>query len=72
MKTSPRNITPFVLKELPPLHKLDQRMMRKLRRLADRTGCTVEYHIHEAIVQFVAEQKAERELENKIVSFAKR
>jgi hypothetical protein len=44
-------------------------MMRKLRRLADRTGWTVEQHVREAIAQFVAGCEAERELENKIISF---
>ena len=56
---------------LPPLHKLDQRMMKNLRMLADRTGCTVEDLIHKGIVQFVAKAGAESELENKIISFPK-
>ena len=72
MKGSPENITPFVLEGLPPLHKLNQKMMRKLRKLADQTGCTVEYHIREAISHFVAKLEAENELENKIVNFPKR
>jgi ribbon-helix-helix CopG family protein len=71
MKTSPQNVTPFVLEGLPPSHMLDQKMMRKLRKLADRTGLTVEHHIHEAIAQFVATHEAENELEMKIVSFPK-
>jgi hypothetical protein len=72
MKRSPQNITPFVLEGLPLLHKLDQRMMRKLRNLADRSGLTVEQQIHEAIAQFVAKQETQRELETKIISFPKR
>jgi hypothetical protein len=72
VKKSARNITPFVLEGLPPLHKLDQRMMRNLRNLADRTGCTVDDLIRKAILQFVAKAEAESDLENKIISFPKR
>ncbi len=50
MKTLPQNVVPFVLPGLPPLNKLDQSMMRKLRKLADLTGWTVEDLIHEAIL----------------------
>ena len=63
MKTLPQNIVPFVLRGLPPLNKLDQRMMRKLRKLADLTGWTVEDLIHEGILEFVAKHEAEKELE---------
>jgi hypothetical protein len=42
MKTLSQNIVPLVLRGLPPLNKLDQSMMRKLRKLADLTGWTVE------------------------------
>jgi hypothetical protein len=56
---------------LPPLHKVDQRMMRNLRKLADRTDCTVEDLIRGAIVQFVRNCEAQREVEDKIVSFPK-
>jgi hypothetical protein len=41
---------PFVLRGLPPLNRLDQSMMRKLRKLADLTGWTVEELIHEGIL----------------------
>jgi hypothetical protein len=71
MKTLPQNIVPFVLRGLPPLNKLDQRMMRKLRKLADQTGSTVEDLIHEGILEFVAKSEAERELETKVVRFPK-
>ena len=71
MKTLPRNIVPFVLRGLPPLNKLDQGMMRKLRKLADQTGSTVEDLIHEGILEFVAKSEAERELETKVVRFPK-
>jgi len=72
MKTLPQNIVPFGLRGLPLLNKLDQSMMRKLRRLADRTGWTVEDLIHEGILKFVAKCEAERELETKIIRFPKR
>jgi hypothetical protein len=65
--SNPIQLAPF--DGLPPLHKLDQKMMRSLRKLADQTGCTVEDLVHEAIAQFVAKLELERELENKIISF---
>jgi hypothetical protein len=69
MKTIPQNIVPFVLRGLPPLNKLDQSIMRKLRKLADRTGSTVEDLIHEGVLEFVTEHEAEAELEAKIIRF---
>jgi hypothetical protein len=72
MKTLPQNIVPFVLRGLPPLHKLDQSMMRKLRKLANRTGSTVEDLIHEGILGFVAKCQAEKELETKIIQLPMR
>ena len=69
MKRSPENVVSFVLDGLPPLQKLDQKMMRKLRKLADRSGLTVEGYIREAIAQFVANHSAEEDLERKIISF---
>jgi hypothetical protein len=69
MKMIPQNIVPFVLRGLPPLNKLDQSMMRKLRKLADLTGWTVEDLIHEGILTFVVKCEAERELETKIIRF---
>jgi predicted transcriptional regulator len=51
------------------LNKLDQSVMRKLRKHPDRTSYTVEYHTHEAIAQFLAKAEAEEEMENKIISF---
>ena len=71
MKTLARNIVPFVLRGLTPLNKLDQNMMKKLRKLADRTGWTVEDLIHEGILEFMAKCEAERGLETKIISFPK-
>ena len=71
MKTLAQNIVPFVLRGLTPLNKLDQNMMKKLRKLADRTGWTVEDLIHEGILEFTAKCEAERGLETKIISFPK-
>jgi hypothetical protein len=44
-------------------------MMRKLRKLADRTGWTVEDLIHEGFLEFVAGHEAEKQLETKIIRF---
>ena len=71
MKTLPQNILPFVLRGLPPLDKLDQSMMRKLRKLADRTGWTVEDLIYGGILKLVAKHEARRELETKVIRFPK-
>jgi len=67
MNTRPKNIVPFVLRGLPPLDQLDQRLMRKLRKLADRTGSTVEDLIYEGILEFVTKRQVEKELETKII-----
>src|SRR5262245_38814739 len=67
MKPRSENIVPFVLRGLPPLDKLDQRLMRKLRKLADGTGSTVEDLIHEGILEFVTKCQAEKELKTKII-----
>ena len=72
MKSLPQNIVPFVLRGLPPLNKIDQSIMRKLRKLADLTGWTVADLIHEGILEFVAKQEAEKELETKIIRFPTR
>ena len=69
MKTIPQNIVPFVLRGLPPLNKLDQSIMRKLRKLADRSGWTVEVLIHEGVLEFVTKPEAEDELEAKVIRF---
>lgn len=63
MKARPKNIVPFVLPGLPPLDGLDQRLMRKLRKLADRMGSTVEDLMHEGILDFVAKCQAKKEFE---------
>ena len=72
MKTLPQNIVPFALRGIPPLDKLDQSMMRKLRKVADRTGWTVEDLIHEGILEFVTKCQAENELETKIIQLPMR
>lgn len=43
--------------------------MRKLRKLADRTGGTVEDLIREGFLEFVTKQEVEIDLETKIVRF---
>jgi hypothetical protein len=70
MKTRASNLIPFApFDGVPPLHKLDQKMMKKLRNLADRTGCTVERCIREGFADFVTRHAAEEELEAKIIDF---
>jgi hypothetical protein len=71
MKTLPQNVVPFFLRGLPPLNKLDQSMIRKLRKLADLTGWTVEDLIDQGILQLVVKREAERELKTKIIRFPK-
>jgi hypothetical protein len=71
MKTRPKNIVPFVLRGLPPLDKLDQRLMRKLRKLADRTGWTVEDLIYEGILDVMAKCETEKKLETRIIRLPK-
>jgi len=53
------NVTPFIL-EGWPLDTLDQTTMARLRRLPDRTGCTVADRMHEAMEQFLARKLAAR------------
>jgi hypothetical protein len=71
VKTVQQNIVPFVLRDLPPLNMFDRSIMRKLRKLADRTGATVEDLIREGFLEFVAKQEVEIDLETKIVRFPK-
>jgi hypothetical protein len=47
----------------------DRKFMIRLRRLADRTGETVEEHINRAIIQFVKHCEAEGELPTKVIPF---
>jgi hypothetical protein len=73
MERLPSNMTPFApFHGLPPLHKVDQTMMRRLAELANRKGGSVEDVIREALEQFVVRCEAERELETKIIRFPKR
>jgi hypothetical protein len=70
MKRGTSNLLPFApFDGLPPLNKLDQKMMRSLRKLADQTGWTVERCIREGIADFVAKHAAEQDLETKIIDF---
>ena len=66
----PDNVKQFRLAGLA-VGALDQKMMVALRRLADRTGATVEYHINRAVVNFVERCQAEGELATKIIPFPK-
>jgi hypothetical protein len=73
MKTLSPNMTPFApFDGLPPLNKVDQTTMKRLRELGDRRGWSVENVLHEALEQRVAQREAERELETKIVKFPTR
>ncbi|PYK74196.1 MAG: hypothetical protein DME39_08025 [Verrucomicrobia bacterium] len=66
------NMTPLApFDGLPPLHKVDQTMMRRLGQLAHRSGWSVEQLIHEALEQWVIQCQADRELEIKIIKFPK-
>jgi hypothetical protein len=70
VKTPASNLMPFApFTGLPPLHKLDQKMMRRLRKLADQTGWTVERCIREAIADFVAKHPAEEDAPAKPIKF---
>jgi hypothetical protein len=74
MKTSP-NIVTFLLDgdSRIPLNTIDQKRMRELRRHADTLGKTVPELIHDIVEQgfarAIAEMKAQKELQNKIVKF---
>jgi hypothetical protein len=69
MKPRLSNLVPFApFDGLPPLHRLDQKIMKRLRKLANRTGLTVERCIREAIEEFVAKLTAEGEQETKIIA----
>ena len=74
MKTSP-NIVKFLLDgdSRIPLNTIDQKRMRELRRHADTLGKTVPELIHDIVEQgfarAIAEMKAQKELQNKIVKF---
>ena len=70
MKPRPSNLIPFApFDGVPPLHNLDQKTIRMLRKLADQTGWTVEGCIRQAVEEFVAKLAAEEELETKIIAF---
>src|SRR5262245_30776534 len=69
MKPQSKTIVPFVLRGVPPLDQLNQRLMRKLRKLADRTGSTVEDLLHEGILEFVAKCQTEKEPWTRIIPF---
>jgi hypothetical protein len=69
MKPRLSNLVPFApFDGLPPLHRLDRKIMKRLRKLANRTGWTVERCIREAVKEFVAKLAAEEEQETKIIA----
>jgi len=71
MKMVPPKMIPFTpFDGLPPLHKVDQTMMRRLGQLAHRRGWSVERLIHEALEQWMVQCQVGRELETKIIRFA--
>src|SRR5689334_16603562 len=74
MNTPPRqwpaNVEQFCIGGLA-VSGLDQKMMVTLRLLADRTGETVEYHMKDAVLEFVQRCQAEGELPTKIIRFPK-
>jgi hypothetical protein len=67
-KQWPDNVKEFRLAGLP-VGALDQKIMFTLRRLADRTGETVEYHLNRVVLDFVKRCQAEGELPTKIIAF---
>jgi hypothetical protein len=52
-----------------PLDALDQKQMRRLRRMSDRTRVPIPNLISEALDQTIEAWTAEAELPNKIVKF---
>ena len=74
MKTS-SNVVKFLLDgdSRIPLDAIDQKRMRELRRHADTMGKTVPELIRDLVEQgfgrAIAEMKAQKELQNKIVKF---
>jgi hypothetical protein len=67
MKT-PQNVVKFRLAGFP-LDVLDQKRMRRLRRMSDRTGVPIPDLIGEAVDQVVDAWLAKAELPNKILKF---
>ena len=68
MKTWPQNVARFKIDGIPVDH-LDQRMMRKFRRIADWSGWTVADHLHQAMEDYIAKREAEKQLQAKIIIF---
>ena len=68
MKTWPQNVARFTIDGIP-VDELDQRMMRKFRRIADWTGWTMADHLHQAMEDYTAKCDAEKQLQAKIIIF---
>jgi hypothetical protein len=64
MKALPQNVTAFKMGGWA-MHNLDQKMLRRLKRIADRNGFTLEEAMTDAVRSFLAEC----ELEEKIIRF---
>ena len=64
----PRNVVKFRLAGFP-MDALDQKRMRRLRRISDRTGVPIPDLISEAVDQVAEAWLAQAELPNKIVQF---
>jgi hypothetical protein len=69
-KRWPDNVKQFRIAGLG-MGAFDQKIMVSLRRLADRTGETVEDHINRAILQFIKRCEADGELAAKVIPFPK-
>jgi hypothetical protein len=64
MKALPQNVTAFRIGGWA-MHNLDQKMLRCLKKIADRKGRTLEEAMTDAVRSFLAEC----ELEEKIIRF---
>ena len=67
-KEPPLNVVRFRLSGFP-LDALDQKRMRRLRRMSDRTGVPIPDLISEIVGRVIEIWLAEAELTNKIVKF---
>ena len=68
MKTLPQNVVAFRIAGWD-VHLMNQRLLKAMRRIADRRDWTIEDVINDAVYSFVARHEAEAELETKIIPF---
>jgi len=71
MKTLPQNVIAFRIAGWD-VHFMNQRLLKAMRRIADRRDWTIEDVINDAVNSFVAKHEAEVELETKIIAFPKK